>query len=460
MSRRLFGTDGVRGRFGTPPLDENTVRRLGAALGGRLVQAASGTPSRVVLGGDTRASTPQICRWLAAELAAHGVDTVFLGVVPTPAIARTVATSDAACGLAVSASHNPYPDNGIKLIDGDGFKWPEEAEAGLERAMLEADLKLAGGEAELEVNFSVVRAYISSLAESLGGHSLAGLRVVLDAGNGAASPYAQKLFEDLDASVTMLGDAPNGENINLDCGSTHPENLAATLREEPTAYDVGFSFDGDADRVIVADHTGLVRDGDAVLYLWARYLKTRKELPGNAIVATSMSNLGLQVALARSAIDVVRCGVGDREVVATLRDQHFALGGEQSGHIVNLALSTTGDGLLTALQIASILHQSACPLVDLLKDFEQFPQLLRNLRVAAKPPLDSLPSVVETSREVEAELGDRGRLVLRYSGTEPLVRIMLEGPDEATIGELADRLEAVLDAELNPSAVVSAGQGL
>ena len=437
---RFFGTDGIRGRFGRPPLDEMTVRRLGAALPDILKRTAAAP--LVVLGGDTRDSTPTLCSWLAGELKAQGVAVSYLGTMTTPGVTATVRRLGAAAGIAVSASHNPYPDNGIKLIDADGFKWTPEAEAELESLM--DDAQPAAGEHLPEVDHGSVDAYLDSLAASLDGRRLDGMKIVLDAGFGAASPFAARLFSRLGADVTVLHDTPDGRNINLDAGSTHPQALCAYVAAH--GADLGVAFDGDADRAVLVDETGELKDGDAILFLWGLDLRERGELRGNALVATSMSNLGLQVALGRHDIELRRCGVGDREVVATMREGDLVLGGEQSGHVVNLGLSTTGDGLLTALQMADIVARRGRPLSELLAELQRFPQLLRNLPVSRKPDLDSLPEVVSAAAEVDAELGEQGRLVLRYSGTEDLVRIMIEGPDRDTIEGLADRLADVLVA--------------
>ena len=303
------------------------------------------------------------------------------------------------------------------------------------------------GEEDLSVSDEEVAAYLEHLSASVeGDRPLAGLRVALDTGNGAASAFARRLFEDLGAEVHGFHHQPTGRNINLDCGSTHPEVLAKAVVE--LEADVGFSFDGDADRVILIDEKGEVRDGDAVLYLWAKDLGQRGQLPGSGIVATSMGNLGLEVALRRQGIDVVRCDVGDREVVSALRNDGLVLGGEQSGHVVHMGLSTTGDGLLTALQMAALRCRDGRPLSEALADFQRFPQLLHNLRVEQKIPFDQLPKVMALHDDVVARLGAEGRLVLRYSGTEPLARIMLEGPDRAVIEGMAEELAEVIAAEL------------
>lgn len=449
---RLFGTDGVRAPFGEPPLDRDTVVSLAIALGRSLAEL--GDAPQVVLGGDTRESTVQICRWIAAGLQHAGVGSRYLGVVPTPAVAWVTTELGAAAGVAVSASHNPMPDNGIKLLTGDGGKWESAAEAALEGCMEPAPADLA--EVELHPDHTAIDAYLAHLAEGVQDGSagdgdaphtpLAGLRIALDAANGAASPYARRLFEGLGAEVLTLCDEPDGRNINQACGSTHPERLETLVAEE--GCDLGFAFDGDADRCLLVDETGRLRDGDAILYLWATALADDDALEPQAIVATSMSNLGLERALEERGISVVRCGVGDRQVVETLEREGLTLGGEQSGHIVQRRLSTTGDGLLTALHLAARVARSGRSVSELTAGFRRFPQILVNVRVASKPDLDTLPAVMSAARRVEDELGDSGRLVLRYSGTEPLARVMIEGPDQATTERLAEELASVIRGEI------------
>lgn len=457
---KYFGTDGVRGRFGAPPLDRKSVTALAGALGRHLRARApaAGAPS-VLLGGDTRESTPEISRWLTAGLDREAIRVYDAGVVPTPAIAWMVPQLGVAAGVVISASHNPHHDNGIKLLDSAGFKWSPEAEAALEAAM-EARLasdsaheeQLDLGEVAAPVPTELTEPYLAALRSTLpDGARLEGLSIVLDCGNGAASALAPKLFRDLGARVETLHDAPNGRNINLGCGSTHPEVAAESVSR--LGFDLGFSFDGDADRAILVDEHGEARDGDAILYLWATSLAARGELVPPRIVATSMSNLGLEHALAARGIGVERCGVGDREVVETLRSQGLVLGGEQSGHVVHLGLSSTGDGMLTALQVAYLVASSGRTVRELLSPFRRFPQILRNLRVARKEPFERLPRVQSAITEVERELGQNGRLVLRYSGTEPLARIMIEGPDQAVIDEMATRLARVIDESLGEESV-------
>jgi phosphoglucosamine mutase len=462
---RLFGTDGVRALFGVAPLDRATVTALAAELGATLAADggdAEGQGPLVVLGGDTRASTPELCRWLAAGLAGTGVTPLYAGVIPTPGVAFLVRQRRAAGGVVVSASHNPFPDNGIKLLDGDGFKWSAAAERRLEErvaARLAVGPPLGGAGAASANGLPPLAAgaaegYLAALAATLpgapsGARPLAGLRVALDPGNGAASAYAEPLFTRLGAAVSVLCAEPDGRNINLGCGSTAPQRLAARVTAE--GCHLGVAFDGDADRAVLVDERGTVRDGDAILYLWASALRAAGELKPPRIAVTSMSNLGLERALADRGVEVVRCGVGDREVVETMRRDGLLLGGEQSGHIVHLGLTTTGDGLLTAIQTAALVvrgDREGRTLSELLAPFHRYPQILVNVRVIDRPPLESLPQVVAAARSVEDRLGADGRLVLRYSGTEPLARVMIEGPDQGAIEAMAAELAAAIRAEI------------
>jgi len=458
MNRRLFGTDGIRAPFGQEPLTPATVRRLGLALGRELTSAGHSEPL-VLLGGDTRASTPALVEWMTDGLRSAGARTVDLGTLPTPAVAWSVPRYGAAAGVVASASHNPASDNGLKLIDSAGFKWTPEAESGLE-------IRLAGTEspglspelpeADRANAPDASGQYLRWLVSEAGGRrALAGLRVALDAANGAAAALAGELFTSLGAAVELLFASPDGHNINRGCGSTHPEALAARIAMASAApmsgFDLGFAFDGDADRALLLDERGHLHDGDAMLYLWARDLQQRGELPVPKIVATSMSNLGLEAALEALGVGVLRCDVGDRSVVATLRAQGLRLGGEQSGHLVDLHCSTTGDGLLTAARIAVIAASAAragTSVSRMLADFRRFPQVMLNVQVARKPSLARLPGVAATARRVEDRLGAQGRLVLRYSGTEPLARIMIEGPDKDAIGHLADELADAIRKEI------------
>ncbi|HEX2223776.1 MAG TPA: phosphoglucosamine mutase [Thermoanaerobaculia bacterium] len=444
-TRHLFGTDGIRARFGEPPLDRGTVTALAVHLAATLKER-HGAPA-VVLGGDTRESTPEICNWLAAGLTAGGVAVHHAGVLPTPGIAFLTHQLGSAAGVVVSASHNPYPDNGIKLLDGEGYKWSEAEEAALERRMERGAPEAASPSPEVDPDPTLGERYLRHLVETVpGNRPLAGLKVVLDTGNGAASPYAAGLFERLGAQVVLLHATPNGRNVNEGCGSTAPEEMAARVAAE--GAHLGAAFDGDADRCILADERGEVRDGDAILYLWAKSLRDTGHLVPPKIVATSMSNLGLERALAREGIGLVRCGVGDRYVVEAMRQEGIVLGGEQSGHIVESELATTGDGLLTALQMAALIARAGKPFSELLAGFRRYPQVLVNVRVARKTAFAQVPRIDEARRAVEEKLGADGRLLLRYSGTEPLARVMIEGPEQATIDELAHGLAGVIREEL------------
>lgn len=443
MSRRLFGTDGIRARFGDEPLTEVTVRRLGAALGHAL--AGRGAAPAVLLAGDTRASSPRLAAWMADGLAGAAARPLDLGTLPTAAVARLVPARGAAAGVVLSASHNPAGDNGIKLVDARGFKWSADDEAALERR-LAAEPERAGALVAAQRDAAAREEYLAALRRLLPGRPLAGLSVALDCAHGAASGLAADLFAELGARPTPLFDHPDGANINAGCGSTHLKPLVERVRTG--GFDLAFAFDGDADRALLVDERGMPHDGDALLLLWAADLARSGELEPRAIVATSMSNLGLERALAGLGIEVVRCGVGDREVVETLRARGLRLGGEQSGHLVDLARSTTGDGLLTAATIAAAIARAGRPASELLAGFERFPQLIENVRVHSKPDLATLPKVATAARHVEERLGREGRLVLRYSGTEPLARIMLEGPEETVIRALAAELAEAIRAEI------------
>lgn len=456
--RRFFGTDGMRAPYGTPPLDEPTVTALAIALGRTLRErgetAEDGGPPEVLLGGDTRLSTATVCRWVAAGLAAGGVRHRYLGVVPTPAVARLARQLHAAGGAVVSASHNPLPDNGVKLFTAEGDKWSPRDEADLEGRMAEildaGDAKAAPSRVALDADEAAVALYVDHLAGAVppwGRHKpLDGLRIALDCANGAASAIAPEVFRRLGADVRTVCAEPDGENINRGCGSNHPQGLVATVKAG--RCDLGFAFDGDADRAVLVDEKAGLRDGDAILYLWALALREAGRLEPAAVVATSMSNLGLERSLAEHGIRVRRCDVGDRAVVETLRRHGLKLGGEQSGHVVNLELSTTGDGLLTALQVSARVASTGRSASELLAGFRRFPQVLRNVPVTSKPDLDGLPTVAAAARRVEDALGDDGRLVLRYSGTEPLARVMIEGPEQERIEALAADLAAAIQQEV------------
>ena len=440
----IFGTDGVRGVFGRAPIDALTITRLGWALGSFLGREAR-SPC-VIIAGDTRASTPTVTSWIAAGLDVAEARVINAGTLPTPAVAFLTRELGADAGIAVSASHNPHTDNGVKIFDGQGFKWSREGEAELEAGTLGAPNYPGDGTPE-PVDRGLAERYGQALLSALpGGEPLRGLDIAVDAANGAASPLAAALFRRAGATVHAFNDHPDGANINVQCGSNHSEEIVRHTLENGCV--MGIAFDGDADRVILVDETGRVLDGDAILYIWARALQQRGQLEPAAVVVTTMSNLGLESSLARLGIDLVRCGVGDREVVSEMRSRSILLGGEQSGHLVHLGLSTTGDGLLSALQIAALAVGSGQPLSQLVSGLETYPQILRNVAVRAKDDFSSVPGLEELAHSIQQRLGDRGRVLLRYSGTEPLARVMIEGPDAETIAEMAGELAAVLDRHL------------
>ena len=444
MTTRLFGTDGMRAPFGEYPLDQKTVTALGFHLAQKLLEGFSGpTPPLVVFGGDTRFSTPDLSQWLTTGLEAGGALTRYLGLLPTPAIALLTRHLEADCGIAVSASHNPYLDNGIKLLDEAGSKWAKSAEADLESRLLAPTPELSQTRALSPPVATDIQPYLDLLASSVAPAALNGLTIVLDAANGATSFFAEQAFVGHGARVHLLHASPDGRNINYKCGSTHPESLAAAVLD--LRADLGIAFDGDGDRALLIDEKGQLRDGDAMLYLWALELARKGTLEPRSIVATSMSNLGLEHALRAHDINVRRSDVGDRAVVAEMDQHSIQLGGEQSGHIIYSPLATTGDGLLTGLQLANLVNDSPKTVSELLAEFHRFPQLLRNVPVRAKIPFDQLPSVSRQADAARDQLNGRGRLVLRYSGTEPLVRIMLEGPELDELEHLADRIASTFE---------------
>lgn len=433
--QRLFGTDGIRGTAGQHPLDPPTVLALGSAVGAWL-RSPRGEP-KVVLGGDTRASTPQIAGLLAAALDDGGVDVIHAGVIPTPGVAWLIPHLGADAGIVVSASHNPHTDNGIKLLSAQGQKLEPAIERAIEdRALARTPVELAPRLPPADAR--LLAAYRDRLIGSIEANALTGLRVIVDAANGAAAPISGEVLAACGAEVSVIHAAPDGTNINRDCGSTHPGSLQREVHSR--GADLGLALDGDADRVLLVDERGELRDGDAILYLWARWLAEQGELDPPAIVATSMSNLGLEKALAEVGIEAVRCDVGDRAVVETLQTRGLRLGGEQSGHVVDLESSSTGDGLLTGLRLAAILAASCQTLSQLLEPLPRFPQRLVNVTVGARPPVEEVPALAAAIDVARQQLGDDGRLVVRYSGTEPLLRIMIEARDSSQVETLSEML--------------------
>jgi phosphoglucosamine mutase len=440
---KLFGTDGLRGKAGEFPLDPASVRRLGRELGRRLT---GGKNARVVVGGDTRESTPRLVADLAGGLVEGGCNVASAGIITTPGVAELVLELGARAGVAVSASHNPYEDNGIKIFGPDGRKWPDEEEEFLERRILEGR---AEGEKIVtppppDPDPGLIATYVSRLLASVS-EDLGGFPVLMDTGNGAAFLIGPRALRRAGARVTTLHDIPDGRNINRGCGALHPETMARAMPGSGAA--VGVAFDGDADRSIFADETGRILDGDDILWIIARDWKARGRLPEGGVIGTVMSNYGLEAALAGKGIAFRRSAVGDRNVARLMDETGAALGGETSGHILLAPLSPAGDGILTALVVASIVRASGRPLSEL-ATLEKMPQTLRNVRVGRRAPLEESRAIVDAVDRAEKTLAGRGRVFLRYSGTEPLLRILVEGPDASEVGSVADGLEAAVKAEL------------
>jgi phosphoglucosamine mutase len=448
VSRILFGTDGIRGVAGEYPLDPNTAHAVGAALGKWVLR--SHQERRVVIGMDTRESGPWIAAEVAGGLAQQEVSADFAGVTTTPGVAYLAKTGPFAAGVMISASHNPYQDNGIKLIGHSGYKLPDQQEEHLETEIFA--LLRNGAEsspATLRVDTGLDRTYIQYLAATLP-QGLGGLRVVCDCANGSASALAPELFERLGASLRAINCSPNGRNINLNSGSLHLEGLRSRVLAE--SADVGVAFDGDADRALFVSRAGKIVDGDAVLLLTARYLKDQgwlacgEGLP--TVVATVMSNLGLERALSSHGIRLIRTPVGDKYVLEEMIRIGAVLGGEQSGHVIFHQYATTGDGMLTALRVLEVMQTSGKGLDELTSELQVYPQRLVNVRIKERKPIEELPAVKAAIRDAEKSFGDSGRVLVRFSGTEPLARVMVEGPDIERVERFANHIASEIRAEL------------
>jgi len=449
MSKQLFGTDGIRGVPGEYPLDDATLERTGAALVHYLAShSTSGAqPPRVLVGRDTRESGPHIEECLARGLAAGNAEFVSAGVLTTPGVAWIVHNEGFAAGIIISASHNPYHDNGVKLISSAGMKFSDAAEAEIEREILSKSTReISAAPPRARTDPKLEEDYLASLrAAALPGAKFAGLKVVLDCANGAASSLAPRLFESLGAEVIAINNRPDGRNINAGCGSLHPEGMQKKVVESRAA--LGVAFDGDADRAIFSSAAGRRVDGDGVLLAMGRYMKSTGTLKGSAIVGTTMANLGLERALDKSGLTLTRVAVGDRYVLEEMQRTGVNLGGEQSGHILFLDDATTGDGMLTAVKIASLVALKGS-LDALVADLKIFPQTIVNVRVRSKPALESLAGVSQLLAEAERSLGDSGRIVLRYSGTEPLARVMVEAEHDSDVRRWSEALADALRSSI------------
>ena len=455
MAKQLFGTDGIRGVAGEPPMDARTAHALGVALGAWAREShpedlPAGSAeviigAEVLIGMDTRESGPWLAEQVAGGLARAGVGARFAGIITTPGVAYLTRTGPFVAGVMISASHNPYQDNGLKVISHSGYKLPDDVEIHFESLMNEW---LASGQAaepkKLTIDPSLDNLYTDYLASTV--TTRFSLNIVVDCANGSATEVAPRLFERLGPHVDWIGYAPNGRNINLDSGSLHLENLRQRVLE--THADLGIAFDGDADRALFVSGAGRIVDGDAVLFLAGVDLKQAGQLSSDVVVATVMSNLGLEKALAAHGIQMLRTPVGDKYVLEEMLRRGATLGGEQSGHVIFLRHATTGDGLLTALRVLEIVHNSGKTLDALVDEIKTFPQKLVNIRVRNKRPLSELPSVQAEIQAAENAFAGSGRVVVRFSGTEPLARVMIEAKTDEEVNTWTTRIANAIQAEL------------
>jgi phosphoglucosamine mutase len=446
--QRLFGTDGIRGIAGQFPLDDRTAAIIGRALVLNLADALGRSP-RIIIGRDTRESGPQIESAIASGAMAVGATVQSAGVITTPGVAYITRATPFDAGIVISASHNPFQDNGIKVFSPSGKKLADEVERRIETDVMEAihqDVRLGHQQTRAdwmqdqpEREQAYQKSYINYLVRDVGrGLNLEGLTLAVDCANGAASAIAPELFRQLGARVDTLFAQPNGRNINEACGSLHQEGLQRLVVDR--GLDLGIAFDGDADRALFVDSKGGLVDGDTTLLVLAEYLKKRGQLAGDQVVATVMSNIGLEIALRDRGIELIRAQVGDRYVLEELLARGAKLGGEQSGHIIFPDISLAGDGMITAIELLRAVLDSGRSLGQNAEQMTRYPQLLNNIRVRSKPPLDTLPEVSAEIERVEQALQGRGRLLVRYSGTENLARVMIEGQDEIQIREQANRI--------------------
>jgi len=439
--KRLFGTDGVRGIANIYPMTSEIAMQIGRAIAFLVKNHKHG--HRIVIGKDTRISGYMIENALASGICSMGVDVLLVGPLPTPGIAFITHSMRADAGVVISASHNPFQDNGIKIFSRDGFKLPDDKEADIEDLIFSqkmAALRPVADEIGKATRLDDAKGrYIVFLKNTFPSkYTLDDFHIVLDCAHGATYGVAPHVFAELGAKVTTIGVSPDGKNINHECGALHPECVAAKVKE--TGADIGIALDGDGDRLIVVDETGKIVDGDHIMAICAADLVARKKLKKKTLVATVMSNMGLEAAMRTIGVDLVRTQVGDRYVVEEMRQKKYSFGGEQSGHLIFLEHSTTGDGILAALQLMAIMVKHNKPLSELAGIMESFPQILSNVRTSKRLDLELIPNFQATIRKMEKKLGADGRILVRLSGTEPVVRVMLEGKEQDVIEAMADEL--------------------
>jgi phosphoglucosamine mutase len=445
LGREFFGTDGIRGKVGENPITPELVLRLGWAAG-KVLGANATARRKILIGKDTRVSGYLLESALESGLSAAGVDIRLLGPMPTPGIAYLTRTSRASAGIVISASHNPYFDNGIKFFSSAGTKLPDEIELQIEAAMREPMNNIDGSSLGKAKRYADAAGRYVEFCKSTftPGTGLEDLRIVVDCANGAAYQVAPMVFAELGAEVIAIGTDPDGFNINKDCGSTYPKTLQKAVVENKA--DLGIALDGDGDRVIMVDSNGQIVDGDQLLYIIARHRKNKQRLHGG-VVGTLMSNLGLEQACQRANIPFVRVAVGDRYVMSRLNQERWELGGESSGHIICLDKTTTGDGIIAALQVLTAMTESGQSLAELKSGMHRYPQVLVNVKTSQRIDIDSSRSVQAAINSIESELADKGRVLLRASGTEPVIRVMVEGEDEGQVTRLSRQLADAVKEE-------------
>ncbi|MGA1868291.1 MAG: phosphoglucosamine mutase [bacterium] len=449
----LFGTDGIRGRVNQYPMTAQCALHMGAAIAHLCKNSRCDSGQcKVFIGKDTRISGSMLESALVSGICSQGVDAVLVGVIPTPAVAYFTSSMSAHAGIVISASHNPYKDNGIKIFDAQGYKLSQEKEQKIENLLLSKDIdKLLCSSDKLGICYHLYDAlgrYIVFLKNSFSkNYSLDGIKIAIDCANGATCRVGPSVFSELGAQVMPLSVMPTGDNINLNCGSEYPEQLAQYVIEK--GMDIGFAFDGDGDRVIVVDENGQILSGDQIIAICASLLKEEGRLMGNCVVTTIMSNIGLRVALEDLGITHLMSDVGDRNVMEMMRAKGACIGGEQSGHLIFFDHHTTGDGIIAALQLLICMKKRGEKISELARIMKVFPQSLMNIEVSQKPSLDTIPEIAAIMNEIQKQLQDRGRVLVRYSGTQPICRVMVEGPTEEEANNCCTEIAKIIEEKLS-----------